>query len=64
MALELVGGHVPGVGQLGEQRRPQLAKFVGAGEAAVTADDDEPVDVVLEQMARRPAQPVALPEGR
>jgi hypothetical protein len=52
------------VDQLLEQLRPLLAEQVGAGEAAVAADHDEPVDAPVDQVADGPAAAVAGAEVR
>ena len=42
---------VTGRDELLEQGGPVLAELVGAGQGAVAADDHEPVDAVLQQVA-------------
>ncbi len=54
------GGHfgadLAALGKLGHDGRPFLAEDVRAGQRAVAADDDQPVDPILEQVAgSRPA---------
>ena len=42
---------VTGLDELLQQGGPVLAELVGTGQGAVTADDHEPVDAVLQQVA-------------
>ena len=58
------GGLVDRAGrqQLGDQGRPFLAQQVGAAQAAVATDDDQPVDALEQQVVHRLAPPVAFPE--
>ena len=59
-----LGGDLAALGQLGDEPGPVRAEYVGAGERAVSADDDETVDVVLQEVAGGGQLPVALAELR
>ena len=64
--VSLGGGFIdfPGLNQLRQQFRPLLTKQIGAGQAAVAADDHQPIDATLEQIASGASATLPLTECR